>query len=45
MSDKKFQRWIAVISVLGCLSLLALLAYSWYLHQDCSVISYIANKG
>jgi len=45
MSEKKFHGILIAVTVLGVLSILALTAYTWYLHGSCSIISYIANRG
>ncbi|MDD7517072.1 hypothetical protein [Ruminococcus flavefaciens] len=43
MSDKTFRRIIALITVIGTLSTAALVVYTCHLHNECSVISYVAN--
>ena len=43
MKDRTFGRLLAVILILGCISVIALLVYTVLLKQDVSVISYIAN--
>ena len=43
MKDKTFSRLLAVILILGYISVIALLVYTVLLKQDDSVISYIAN--
>ncbi len=43
MSDKLFRTIIAAVTIFGVLSVAALVAYTYYLHEDCSIISYIAN--
>ena len=45
MNNKTFNRLFFAVLVLGTLSLVALTAYTIYLHDRCSIISYIANKG
>lgn len=45
MSDKVFYRLLAVICALGALSVTALVVYTVLLYKDCSIISYIANRG
>ena len=45
MNDKLFYRLLTVITVLGIASVAALVIITWLLQKDCSVISYIANKG
>lgn len=43
MSEKVYIRLFIIIAVLGILSVAALLAYTYYLYGDASIISYIAN--
>lgn len=43
MKDKLFDRLLAVILILGCVSVAALLVYTVILQRDASMISYIAN--
>lgn len=43
MKDKLFDRLLAVILILGCVSVVALLVYTVILQRDASMISYIAN--
>ncbi len=43
MSDRLFKAIIAAVTILGMLSVVALVVYTYYLHEDCSIISYIAN--
>lgn len=45
MSKKTFNILLTAITVLGVLSVIALTVYTYYLYKDCSIISYIANKG
>lgn len=45
MNDKLFYRLMTIITVLGIVSVAALVIITWLLQKDCSVISYIANKG
>lgn len=45
MREKTFYRFLAVVTVLGILSILALFVYTWMLYRDCSILTYIANKG
>ncbi|MBR6420788.1 MAG: hypothetical protein IKS42_10670 [Oscillospiraceae bacterium] len=45
MKDKTFRRLLLLVTALGLLSVIALTAYTWYLHGECSVLSYIANGG
>ncbi len=45
MKNKTFYILIAVVCVLGVLSVVGLMAYTVYLHDNCSIISYIANRG
>lgn len=43
MKDKLFDRLLAVILILGCVSVIVLLVYTVILQRDASMISYIAN--
>ena len=43
MQDKTFYRLLIAVTVLGALSVIALLVYTAVLQQNVSVISYIAN--
>lgn len=45
MSDKAFKRIVTAIMVLGVISVIAITLYTVYLYTDCSIISYIANRG
>ncbi len=45
MNDKLFYRLMTIITVLGIASIIALVIYTYLLYKDCSVISYIGNKG
>lgn len=45
MSDKLFRRIIAVVLILGAVSTAVLVAYTFRLHEHCSIIAYIANGG
>ena len=45
MSEKTFMRVMTVVAVLGMISIVAMVVWSWVLYKDCSIISYIANKG
>ncbi len=45
MSDKTFYRLLTAIAVIGAVSLLALLLRTAVLFRDCSILSYIANRG
>ncbi|MBO6307921.1 MAG: hypothetical protein J6N70_03580 [Oribacterium sp.] len=45
MKDKTYEKLVIIITILGTISVAALLAYTVILYPDCSVISYIANKG
>lgn len=44
MDDKKYNIILLVIFFFGVLSTLVLLGYTAYLHDHCSIISYIANE-
>ena len=45
MKDKFFHGIIIAICVIGILSIIALAAYTYYLYDNASIISYIANGG
>ena len=45
MSDKLFQKILMIILTIGAISTGVLVAYTFYLHEHCSIISYIANGG
>lgn len=45
MNDKLFQKILIIILTIGALSTAFLVAYTFYLHENCSIISYIANGG
>ena len=45
VGDKTFNRLLYIITALGIISMIAIVAWSWFLYKDCSIISYIANKG
>ncbi|MDE5770064.1 MAG: hypothetical protein K2I06_00330 [Ruminococcus sp.] len=45
MSDKLFRSILIIILIIGAVSTAVLVAYTYYLHEHCSIISYIANGG
>ncbi|MBR6107538.1 MAG: hypothetical protein IKQ39_05980 [Oscillospiraceae bacterium] len=45
MNETVFRRILTAVTVLGILSIIALTVYTWLLYRDCSVLTYIANKG
>lgn len=45
MSDKLFRRILITVLIIGAVSTAILVAYTYYLHEHCSIISYIANGG
>lgn len=45
MNDKLFRRILTIVLIIGALSTAVLVAYTFYLHEHCSIISYIANGG
>ncbi|WP_167562673.1 hypothetical protein WAA20_08830 [Butyrivibrio fibrisolvens] len=45
MSEKTFTKIIWIIAILGIISIAALGIWSYLLYKDCSIISYIANRG
>lgn len=44
MSDKLFCRIVTAICVLGVIATVALVVYTYQLHQSCSILSFIANE-
>ncbi|MDE6780337.1 MAG: hypothetical protein K2J40_02615 [Ruminococcus sp.] len=45
MSDKLFHKILIIILIIGAVSTAVLVGYTFYLHEHCSIISYIANGG
>lgn len=45
MNDRLFQKILIIILIIGAVSTAVLVAYTFYLHEHCSIISYIANGG
>ena len=45
MKDKVFYSILTSVCVVGIISVIALVAYTYALYKDCSIISYIANRG
>lgn len=45
MGDKTFYRILTAVVAIGVLTTAALVVYTFYLHSNCSIISYIGNKG
>lgn len=45
MKDKLFYGLFIAVCVLGIISVAALAVYTYMLYRDCSIISYIANRG
>ncbi len=45
MKDKVFYGILTAVCVAGVISVIALVAYTYSLYSDCSIISYIANRG
>ena len=43
MKNKTFNKLLAAVLILGCISVIALLVYTECLRRDVSIISYIAN--
>ena len=44
MDEKKYNIILLVVLAVGIISTVALLIYTAYLHDHCSIISYIANE-
>ncbi len=45
MKDKIFYRIVAVLIALGMAATIALIVYTYHLHSEVSVITFIANGG
>ncbi|MDE6101953.1 MAG: hypothetical protein K2F73_03140 [Ruminococcus sp.] len=45
MSDKLFRKILIIILITGAVCTGMLVVYTYYLHEHCSIISYIANGG
>lgn len=45
MKDKTFYGIITTVCIVGVISVIALVVYTYMLYKDCSIISYIANRG
>ena len=45
MKDKVFYGILTAVCIVGIISVIALVAYPYALYKDCSIISYIANRG
>lgn len=45
MKEKTFYRLLLAVTILGCVSVVLLVVYTWYLQSNCSILSYIANRG
>lgn len=45
MKDRTFYRILTLVTVAGILSVIALVLATWLLYRDCSILSYIVNKG
>ena len=45
MKNKVFYGILTAVCVVGVISVIALVAYTYALYKDCSIISYIANRG
>ncbi|MCM1313984.1 MAG: hypothetical protein NC205_00015 [Prevotella sp.] len=45
MSDKLFKKILITVLIIGAVSTAVLVGYTFYLHEHCSIISYIANGG
>ena len=43
MKNKTFNKLLAAVLIIGCISVIALLVYTEMLRRDVSIISYIAN--
>ncbi len=44
MQEKVFRRIIAVICIIGTLTTIALVLYTYQLHETCSILTFIANE-
>ena len=45
MKNKVFYGILTAVCVVGVISVIALVVYTYALYKDCSIISYIANRG
>ena len=45
MSKETFRKVLWAVTVVGLLSAVALVGYTYFLQRQCSIISYIANRG
>ena len=45
MKDKVFYSILTAVCIIGIIIVIALVAYTYALYKDCSIISYIANRG
>ena len=45
MKEKTFYRLLTAVIALGLVSIIAVVVYSYILYSDCSILSYIANRG
>lgn len=45
MFEKSYTKIIIIVSIIGLASILALFVWGATLHNNVSIISYIANKG
>ncbi|WP_161487282.1 hypothetical protein [Butyrivibrio hungatei] len=45
MDEKIFTKILVTITFLGIVSIVVLSVLSFLLYKDCSIISYIANRG
>ena len=43
MSEKSFYRILLIITIIGSLSVIGLVIYTYHLQSEASIISYIAN--
>lgn len=43
MSEKTFRILLVMITVLGCISTVAMVIYTYYLYTHCSITSFIAG--
>ena len=45
MEERRFRRLLLAVTVLGTLATAALIGWTVYLYENCSIISFIANGG
>lgn len=44
MNDKLFKKIVVILLAVGMISSMALVGYTVHLHNQCSILNYIANE-